>query len=283
MLEISKIRTDGSTQARASLDQDAIADYAEAYRAGAAMPPVMLFYDGAHYWLADGFHRLAAAKLAGLLQIQEEITPGSLDDAILYGLGANAQHGLRRTNADKRHAVEKMLKHPVWATWSNSEMARRCCVSPTFVAEVRASLSTVDSEPPERVYTTKHGTTANMKTANIGKKPGAPHPAPTPDVADAEPEYNPADDELAEAHETVRNLAEENERLKDAIAVGNLPEPERSAGEIIAELRKEVKTLTATLEAVTESRDQYMRENASMKKQCAVNQRELKKLRAGAP
>ncbi len=53
------------------------AEYAEAYRAGAQFPPVIVFYDGEHYWLADGYHRVEAARLAGRTEIYEDITPGS--------------------------------------------------------------------------------------------------------------------------------------------------------------------------------------------------------------
>ena len=56
--------------------------------------------------------------------------------------------------------------------WSANEIARRSCVSHTFVnnikVEIKVSLETVSSEIP-RTYTTKHGTTATMNTQNIGK------------------------------------------------------------------------------------------------------------------
>ena len=83
MIELSKIRIDGGTQTRESLNNDTVKEYAESYKAGAKFPPVSLFFDGSDYWLADGFHRYHGARQAKLKQIHEEVTPGTVRDAIL--------------------------------------------------------------------------------------------------------------------------------------------------------------------------------------------------------
>ena len=71
--------------------------------------------------------------------------------------------------------VETLLKYPEWSGWSDAEIARRCAVTQQFVSKLRASLTTVVSEPPAvRTYTTKHGTTATMTVTNIGAKPKGP-------------------------------------------------------------------------------------------------------------
>lgn len=91
-------------------------------------------------------------------------------DAILYACGANSTHGLKRTNADKRRAVMALLKDEEWGKWSDREIARRCGVDNSFASRVRRELVTVDEPQSEpRTYTTRHGTEATMKTANIGK------------------------------------------------------------------------------------------------------------------
>ena len=86
------------------------------------------------------------------------------------------------------------------------------------------------------------------------------------------------EEEEAELHNTILTLAEEVEQLKDIIAVGNLPEPERTAGDTIKELREQIKTLEATLKSVTTSRDSLMNENAALKRQCNSYIAKLKKL-----
>jgi len=79
--------------------------------------------------LADGFHRLQAAKQAGRDSIATTIHPGGQREALLHALSANDTHGYRRTDADRRHAIELMLADPEWQAWSNREIARQCRVS----------------------------------------------------------------------------------------------------------------------------------------------------------
>lgn len=140
MLTIDEMRLDGGTQPRARLDQSTINEYAEAMLNGDRFPPVVAFYDGQEHWLADGFHRVAAARAAGLAQVRAEIRQGTQRDAVLHSVGVNAQHGLRRANADKRRAVETLLRDEVWRDWSDREIARRARVSQPFVGKVRAEM-----------------------------------------------------------------------------------------------------------------------------------------------
>jgi hypothetical protein len=169
------IRTDGGTQARLYLNGPVVVEYAAAMQAGTIFPPIIVYYDGAAYWLADGFHRLAAHKQVRLPdRISVEIRQGTRRDAVLCAVGSNASHGLQRTNDDKRNSVLTLLRDAEWSKWSDREVARIVQVSPTFVGELRKKL-TVHVDSDERTYTTKHGTTATMQTANIGKRtePGA--------------------------------------------------------------------------------------------------------------
>jgi len=139
-LPLAAIRMDGGTQSRAALSEDAISDYAAAYAAGVAMPPVVVFLD-AHglYWLADGFHRCYGAQRRGAKTIAAEVHHGTQRDAILYSVGANAQHGLRRTNADKRRAVEMLLRDPEWSAKSDRWIATATGVHHETVASYRVA------------------------------------------------------------------------------------------------------------------------------------------------
>jgi hypothetical protein len=38
-------------------------------------------------------------------------------------VSANAPHGLRRTNADKRRAVVRLLEDTEWSQWADREIA----------------------------------------------------------------------------------------------------------------------------------------------------------------
>ena len=164
-LEIKSLRLDGGTQPRAEINIFAVQDYADAMREGATFPPVVVFYDGENYWLADGFHRVAAAQQAEKETIAAEVKHGSRRDAVLFSVGANSQHGLRRTNEDKRRSVITLIEDEEWSQWSDSEIAKRAAVDRKTVASLRGSLGKF---PSERVYTDRYGNTSVMDTSNIG-------------------------------------------------------------------------------------------------------------------
>jgi hypothetical protein len=111
----AKVRVDQSTQARVALDSATTGSYAEVLRDGGTLPPPELVFDAASdtYWTADGHHRILAHDLwrGGLAsyELNALVRPGTHRDAVLLAVRANHTHGLRRTNADKRRAVELVL------------------------------------------------------------------------------------------------------------------------------------------------------------------------------
>lgn len=208
MIDLALIRIDGGTQIRAELNQETVDAYAEAYLAGAVFPPVTVFFDGKDRWLADGFHRFFAAKKAGRTTILENITPGTKRDAILFSLGANGTHGLNRTNADKRNAVETMLSDPEWASWSDNAIAKACHVSDKTVAARRAAIFGIseDAKPATRTVE-RNGKTYEQNTANIGRATPA-IPAAAAPVASVVMESEPApEDDEPSAEELASNAA----------------------------------------------------------------------------
>jgi len=164
-LPLDRIKADYSAQPRENLNTDITEAYERDLKSGHEFPPITVFWDGENYWLADGFHRRYAALNIGLKDFPAEIRKGDLRDAILFSCGANADHGKRRTNEDKRRAVTRLLEDEEWSHWSDSEIARQCRVHRETVAKVRTELNSHLSKPAsdERTYTTKHGTKAKMK------------------------------------------------------------------------------------------------------------------------
>ena len=172
-ISLLSIVRDGGTQSRAAINNSTVEEYAQALEDGAKFPPVVVFFDGKKYHLADGFHRCAAFERARIYEFEADIHQGTQRDAVLFSVGANARHGLRRTNADKRRAVEILLNDREWVHWSDREIARQCAVSQPFVSSMRNGLTDniiSENAPDERTYTTKHGTKSTMNTAHIGAK-----------------------------------------------------------------------------------------------------------------
>ena len=136
-LKLDQIRIDGGTQPRVSIDEQTVADYADLYANGTNLPPVVVFFDGAAYWLADGFHRYWANRRIDCEYIFADVRQGTQRDAILHSVGANAEHGLRRTNDDKRKAVRTLLDDDKWSTWPQVKIARTCGVTPEYVSRLK--------------------------------------------------------------------------------------------------------------------------------------------------
>jgi len=226
-LELSLILTDGGTQPRASLKPELIDEYAEAMTAGAKFPPAIVFSDGTSYWLADGFHRLEAAKKIGSPTIAVDIRPGNRRDAILHAVGANAIHGLRRSNADKRRAVLTLLGDPEWCQWSNSEIAKQCRVVEGLVRKLKEELSSYNTKI-DQAYTRKcgvdedtlreaqrrleaqsqertaqrQGTTYTISTNNIGKRNKSVGSTEKSAPTEASDEAKPTDETFASGDKT---------------------------------------------------------------------------------
>lgn len=137
-LALKNIDIYGGTQARVATNDEAISSYADAMLEGAEFPPVIVYYDGSKYWLADGFHRYLAAQRNGAEAIAAEIHEGSRTDALRHALGANATNGIYRSNADKRNACEVALEE--WPNMSNAVIAELCRVSPDLVRRCRLEM-----------------------------------------------------------------------------------------------------------------------------------------------
>lgn len=169
-IALSAIRTDGGTQARAGLCEETVEEYAAHLKTGASMPRVVVFHDGADHWLADGFHRVAAYLRAGRKVIPADVRQGTRRDAVLHACGANAEHGLRRTNADKRRAVETLLRDEEWSQWPQAQIAKTCGVSREYVSRVFGDVrSSCDRSQDGERTVKRNGKTYTQNTANIGK------------------------------------------------------------------------------------------------------------------
>jgi transposase-like protein len=147
--------------------------------AGVKFPPVVVFHDGEHYWLADGFHRLKAAFAAGFDAVDSELRQGALEDAQWYSFSANRTNGLRRTNEDKQQAVKSALLHPRAAEMSNSAIARHVGIDEATVRNWRAKLAASSEIPKIDTRTvSRQGKAYQQRTTRIGRRRRAKPCAP---------------------------------------------------------------------------------------------------------
>jgi len=241
-INIEKIRIDGDTQSRVSISEKTVKDYLDLLLDGIKMHPIKLYYDGIDWWLVDGFHRYFAHKRAKINEIDCEIVKGTRRDAEIYSLGTNHDHGLPRTNEDKRKSVMKCLNDVELCELSDREIAKICKTSRMNVGRIKKELQL--------------------------KKEIKDNPKVLPkqsEVSQVTQEEKYVDDKLHELAVENQFLVNENIKLRDKIAVGQLEMPEEEKVEItetIESLRAELASIQAQLDAMTISRNDFQQKAA---------------------
>lgn len=167
-VKLADIRTNGGTQSRAGINPAVVEDYAAAILDGAEFPKMVIFYDGTDHWLADGFHRHAAYLKAGVAVLEADVRQGTQRDAILFSVGANSSHGLRRTNDDKRRAVLTLLQDAEWSQWPQTKIAQACGVSQQLVSKIAGETPSASYHDSKMRTVERNGTTYSMQTEHIG-------------------------------------------------------------------------------------------------------------------
>ena len=252
-LEIKDIRMDGGTQSRVAISEDTVMDYTEFLLDGVKMPPIIVFNDGKQYWLADGFHRFHAHNRAKFTEIDCDIRTGTKRDAKIFSWSANADHGLRRTNADKRKIVIDALEDIEMAEEDARKIAKLCRVSHTLVIRIKNSLELNDKK--------------------VSK--------PNKEYVEVEvPQAIEEEDKLDELATENVALAEENQRLKDRLAIKQMtvdPKAQVEIQETMEDLRLQISTLESQLKAMTISRNDYQKKSADALEQLKYWKRRAEK------
>ena len=173
-VSLSSIRSASDSQMRVSgTDPGVVAEYAESMETGAVFPAIILYFNGTDYWPADGFHRIEAARRIDKDTILAEVREGGQRDAILFAAGANASHGLRRSQADKRRSVETLLRDPEWSRWSDREIGKACTLDHKTVGKVRRELTGEIPTDRKVTYRDRHGNESEMKVSASGNATGS--------------------------------------------------------------------------------------------------------------
>jgi len=129
---------DSRYQPRVAIDTELVKEYAELMRSGwGTFPAVEVFRIGKELYVVDGFHRVKAALQAKVAKIPANIRQGTPDDALLFCVRANSTHGLRRSNEDKRRAVEMLLDHPIFSGYGSKKIAGLAGVSSPMVIDLK--------------------------------------------------------------------------------------------------------------------------------------------------
>lgn len=177
---LTNIDRDETIQCRAAVSLETVQSYADDMTEGAKFPPVDLYGTKDKAWIGDGWHRIEAADSLEWKTIPAVLHPGGRVDALKHAVSANALHGQRRTNADKRKCVQVALRE--FKDLSDRAIAKLCGVSQPFVGDMR---------PKERdnVYHLK-------RIGADGKQYPATRAPKAEDEADEKPRVQSADEEM---------------------------------------------------------------------------------------
>jgi hypothetical protein len=266
-IALGDITADPEVQARVELSEEVISDYAQAMLEQIQeapegddplkflkFPPCKVFDDGSVLWLADGFHRHGAAGRTGgkVHSLLCEKCKGTKRDAMLYALGANADHGLRRSSSDKRRAVILMLRDDVWGKWSSSQIADQCNVSHTLVDNLRNELGaqacTTESKDAGRKYITKHGTESTMRKRRARKQKAKPAEESKPASSVASPDRKEGDEPApagSEHRDWLRVSSTDAAVTEGPVAGSNVSEVEEDLRDRIKALQGRITELEA--------------------------------------
>ncbi len=106
-------------------------------RGGVEFTPIDVFWDGESHWVANGFHRVEAAKRAGLVDVLANIRHGTKDDAYVFSAGANKEYSQKRTPEDIKKSIEMLFALEEWWAKGNAVIGRHVGVDGETVAKFR--------------------------------------------------------------------------------------------------------------------------------------------------
>ena len=275
MLSIEKIKK--GHQARAAINEATVAEYAKHIEDGGEFPPIIVYFDSKEYHLADGYHRLLASERIGCLDILEEVRVGTSRDALKHALGANAYHGLPRTNADKRNAVEIALDDSEWSRLSTRDIAKLCNVSHNLVAEIQRERN------PVKNTVAKESSVIGLQPSDIPDINRNENVRPTSMTKpiecanyDADAETDFVNMPTSESHEPPPPTREEELEAQNKELADLLHDYQKAHTPDLDEKLSEIQKLRIELDTVTKSRDALQTENNELRRQIKMMQKKGK-------
>lgn len=215
----------------------------------------------------DGWHRYRACTDLGIKP--QQFTFDQSADPVAFVLSNNLHR--RHLSASQRAAAvvacadwapaSRPKKVEPSSTFSkNEDMARAAGVTPRTITDAKVAHKAGLTDM------VKEGALTVKEAAQVARGKEPKKPKRTLNL----PEQQPAnEDQLIEAQHTISELAQENDELRDKLAVESLMDSEEAKTqtlETIQELRDRVRVLEAENAALKVSRDTYQREASEAKK-----------------
>jgi len=147
-ISIDKIILKNEFQPRVEIDSEVINEYKEKMDNRVEFPPLDIFKVENKYYLVDGWTRYYAYDKRNIEKVKCEIHEGTEDEAFNFTCSANDENGQKRTNEDKRRAVENALKR--YPKKSAGYIAKICKVAVSMASDYKNKMTLVGLESNER-------------------------------------------------------------------------------------------------------------------------------------
>lgn len=177
-IAIKEIRLDSMLRLREFPNPEAVESWRKAFAMKAEVAPVVVFYDGLSYWLADGFSRIEAAKLEKASTIPFQKNLGTEADAFLFAIKKNPERPIKYLQWDNLgRLIWYALKNDFLRQKSDSEIAILLGVDRRAVERSRKRIENGEAFKPhvsasidERVKQIKALSDKGFVAAQIGEQ-----------------------------------------------------------------------------------------------------------------
>lgn len=277
---MSELKQHPLSAAFPAMSGDDFAALVEDIKANGQREPVMI-HEG---MVLDGWHRYRACLQIGVKP--QQFTFPADKDPVAFVLS----HNLHRRHLTPSQRAAAVVACAEWAPKGRpgkpetisglreQDMAKQAGTSDRTIRDAKVAHKAGLGDAVKAGAMTAHEAAAVAR--------GKPEPAKKAKRTLEQPRPELGDDhELIEAQHTISELAAENEKLQDRLAVESMDASEDEklqASETIADLRARVKALEAELVAVKVSRDTYMRQESELKKQIAYWKKQAEKAERAA-
>jgi len=143
-LSLDQIHVQEGIQPRITLDPSVVQEYATLYAEAEdedPLPPLDVFLIEETYYVADGFHRLAAAKQAQRTELVCHVYTGTHPEAMRHAAFANLRRGLAYSQHDRQRILERLLQDLDVSQRSNRDLAQVLGLSHVTVGRARQRLA----------------------------------------------------------------------------------------------------------------------------------------------
>lgn len=166
-INVAELIFDDRLQCRSMERPEAIEDYREVLRESKVKwpfkDPIEVVDVAGRLHVVDGRHRAKACIAEKRAEVRAVVVAGSWEDAVKAAVKANSTHGMPRTAADKRYAVETAYRELGEETPAR-QIAKMCMVTERFVHKVRDA-----NKPEPEVIAPVAAVPASSTTAKTSK------------------------------------------------------------------------------------------------------------------